>query len=808
VKHRLMPVIATATVVVAFAVALIVAGLTVAVVDLRDAGDDSARAEQKLARIARLERAVIDLETGQRGYLVSGDGRFLEPYLDARETLPGLLAGLERSAAGDPAEVREVRAIVTRVRSYESTWALRIVDLAGRDLTEARRLMSTGRGKERVDDLRARFQRYIIAEQRGASATRRRADEAGHRAVVFGIAGAVVSALFILGFGAFLLRFVVGPVRRLSRAVVRLGRGDLQTEVRESGAGEVGELARGFNAMSRSLQEHRDELEGQTAEVEAQRDDLERTFSELEDEKAWVETLFGFVERLVAEHELHGVAEVAVQQLVRQLRADAGVLRVIDDEGRLQRCAVIGATRESVPEYIDATSGVTGRAATEHRPIVLSQDEAGLEIEGMAGPAHPARVRHELHLPLHRGDELLGTVAIGRVADRSFRPEDIERARGLAEQAGIALAKAIEERRATRLAGVNAAVLDATAFGVAMYDQQGRITVVNRVMREMGEIMGISYDRDLGSRMDRLAELAVDREAAVAEFRCVVADPSHRASMELHVPASGHWFVARTDPVHDRDGRLMGRIVSFRDNTQEHEIQRMRDEFVATVTHELRTPLSSVVAAVDLLEDETEEPTPGQRHWTSMIRRNVDRLLRLVDDLLTVARAESGQFTLQPEDTDLETIARDAAASATAGAEAKGVRLEVQTEPAPLRADVTRIAQACDNLVANAVKFTPPGGVVRLRVKADSGRGNVVLEVADSGIGIPEADRAQLFERFYRAPAATQGAIPGTGLGLTITKAIVEAHGGRIRVADGIDGGTAFVVALPTGGPPAEHDRA
>jgi signal transduction histidine kinase len=227
----------------------------------------------------------------------------------------------------------------------------------------------------------------------------------------------------------------------------------------------------------------------------------------------------------------------------------------------------------------------------------------------------------------------------------------------------------------------------------------------------------------------------------------------------------------------------------------------VRDEFVATVSHELRTPLSSVVAATDLLEDETDEPTAGQRHWTGMIRRNVERLLRLVDDLLTVARAESGRFTVQPAEDDLATIAADAAQSARAAAQAKHVEVRAEVEPSRVRVDATRMAQAIDNLLANAVKFTPPGGLVRIRVAPRPEDGTVVLEVADSGIGIPEEDREHLFERFYRAPAATEGAIPGTGLGLPITKAIVDAHGGSMRVADGIDGGTAFVVVLPADGP-------
>lgn len=801
-KHRLAPVIATATAVVALALAVLVTAMTLAVVELRDAGTQAASAERTVGRINRLQRTVIDLETGQRGYLIDGDGRFLEPYTRAREALPDLLTQLE-AGERDPRLRPEVLALTRAVRAYERDWAVQVVDLAGRDLQEARRRVASGRGKAMVDALRTRFDRYAAEEQLEATTRRRAADDAGGVAVTLGIAGGILATLFVLAFGAFLLRSVVLPVRRLSQGVERLTSGDLQSEVAETGAGEVGDLARGLNEMSRSLQEHRDELEGQTAEVEAQRDDLERTFTELEDEKAWVETLFGFVEQLVAESTLEDVADVALRQLVRQLRSDAGVLRVADDDGGLELGAVLGTPAGSVPERVDPGTGVGGRAIAEGRPVAVEAAEAGLEVEGMGGPGRPLRVRHELHLPLHRGSQLLGIVAVGRVADRAFRPAEIERARGLAEQAGIALAKALEERRAARLAAVNAAVLDATSFGVAMYDSAGRVTVVNRVMREMSETLGITYDSGIDARIERLVALAVDPEGAAATFERVLADPSARERIELHVPDHDRWFVARTDPVRDGEGRVMGRIVSFRDSTNEHEIQRMRDEFVATVTHELRTPLSSVVAAVDLLDDETEDPTPGQQHWTSMIRRNVDRLLRLVDDLLTVARAESGQFSVQLGPADLAAIAREAVASATAGAEAKGVRLEIDADPAPLRADVTRVAQACDNLVANAVKFTPQGGLVRVRVANDARAGTVRLEVADSGIGIPEADRAQLFERFYRAPAATKGAIPGTGLGLTITKAIVEAHGGTIGVTDGIDGGTAFVVVLPVAGPPA-----
>ncbi|MDO9409497.1 ATP-binding protein [Patulibacter sp.] len=799
-KHRLTPVIAAVSVVVAVLIGAILATLTVAVVQLRDAGREAAQAERTVAVANRIERTVLDLETGGRGFLIAGDERFLAPYTAARRALPSLLEWLE-SASEDPVQDRRATAISRLIREYESDWLTPSIRLARRDLRAARRRTAGGEGKERVDELRARFSTFLGAEQARADDVRRDADAAGRRGVALGIGGGIVSVLLVLGSGGYLLALVVLPVRRLARAVHRVQGGDLQTEVEESGAGEVGDLARRFNAMSRSLQEHHDELEGQTAEVEAQRDDIERTISELEDEKAWVETLFGFVERLVAESDLGSVSAVALGEAARQARADVGALRVVDDEGRLELTAVVGLGPDALPRTIDQGGGVGGRAAAERRPVVLSHDDAGLLVEGLGGPAHPVRVRHELHLPLHRGTALLGILVVARVVDRPFTPEEVERVRGLTEQAAVAIAKAVEERRATRLAAVNTAVLDATSFGVIMYDREDRVAVVNRRMRELAAILRMPVGSDIGPRAERMVELAVDPVAARTEIEQMRRDPSRSVRLELHEPESDRWFVARTDAVRDAEGALLGRIVSFRESTHEHEVQRVRDEFVATVTHELRTPLSSVVAAVDLLEDETGEPTSGQRHWTGMIRRNVDRLLRLVDDLLTVARAESGEFTLHPQPADLATIAADAAASIRASAEGKGVDVVLEVVPAPLQADVTRLAQACDNLLANAVKFTPSGGRVRLRVTRATGA-TVALEVADSGVGIPEAERLRLFERFYRTPSATRDAVPGTGLGLTITKAIVEAHGGTVRVQDGIDGGTAFVVELPVAGPP------
>ncbi|MEV4421990.1 ATP-binding protein, partial [Patulibacter sp. NPDC049589] len=786
-----------ATVIAALLAAVVVA-LTIAVQDLRDAGRASARSERVISLANRTERNVIDLQAGLRGYVVAGDRAFLAPFDAARAALPDLLTSLRASAPAGQQRARADR-IVKDVEDYAGVRAPRLVAVARRDLAAARRRIAAGRGKGVVDTIRGRFDVFVTVEEARATRKRETADDAGRRATVLGIVGAVGSVVLVLLFALYLLLRVVRPVQRLADAVERVSGGDLQVDVPEVGGGEVGRLAREFNAMGRALQEHQDELEGQHVEVEAQRNDLERTYEALSAEKEWTDTLFRFVEQLVAETGAAAVADRTVRGVLELVAADAGALWLLDERGELVREAAVGLDlRDDGPRRPE--DGVLGRALAEGRPVRLSHGDTGVEVPGFAGPV---RVSHELHLPLHAGDEVVGGLIVARVADRPFSETDAVRARGITEQATVALVRAREVLRTARLGAVNAAMLEATTFGVAMLDDAGEVAFANAAIREMWADMRMPMDGAREEQLARFVELTVDRKLAVARVEQVESDRMRPYEFELHDPETGHWFVAVNTPVRGADGEEIGRIVTIRETTGEREVQRLREEFSATVTHELRTPLSSVVAAVDLLEGEIEEPTAGQRHWSGVIRRNADRLLHLVDDLLTVARAESGEFTLHPSDCDVATIAGDAVASARAAA-GGDVEVELVAGPAPIHADANRIAQACDNLLSNAVKFTPAGGRIRVTVQAREDAGAVTLEVADSGVGIPPEDRERLFERFYRTAGATQGAVPGTGLGLTITQAIVAAHGGTIQVRDGLDGGTAFVVELPVGGPAAD----
>ncbi|GAT69343.1 histidine kinase [Planomonospora sphaerica] len=235
------------------------------------------------------------------------------------------------------------------------------------------------------------------------------------------------------------------------------------------------------------------------------------------------------------------------------------------------------------------------------------------------------------------------------------------------------------------------------------------------------------------------------------------------------------------------------------------ELDRMKDELMALVTHELRNPIGAVRGYAELLLDDADL-TDGQRAFTEVIDRKSAHLQRLVDDLLELARLEAGHIGIDPRPLALTGLLREAVDDHRPAAEAK--RLTVGTELAQalrVHADPVRLRQMIDNLLSNAIKYTPPGGRVTVTAQPAAGSacasGSVMITVADTGIGIPPEQYGQLFHRFFRASTAKDAGIKGTGLGLAVTKAIVTAHGGTITASPRGGGGTVFTVCLPVDPP-------
>jgi PAS domain S-box-containing protein len=230
-------------------------------------------------------------------------------------------------------------------------------------------------------------------------------------------------------------------------------------------------------------------------------------------------------------------------------------------------------------------------------------------------------------------------------------------------------------------------------------------------------------------------------------------------------------------------------------NERLRELDRMKDDFVASVSHELRTPLTSIRGYLELVREDgglDEE----QDRMLGIVDRNADRLLGLVTDLLFIAEVDAGKLTLERNRVQLGDVAGESVEAASPHARAAEIELNLDADDQlVVNGDRTRLAQVFDNLISNAIKFTPAGGRIDVHVfRSDAA---AVVEVSDTGSGIPEDEREHLFERFFRTSGAIRAAVQGTGLGLAIVGAIAASHGGTVSCESAEGGGAKFRVSLP-----------
>lgn len=394
--------------------------------------------------------------------------------------------------------------------------------------------------------------------------------------------------------------------------------------------------------------------------------------------------------------------------------------------------------------------------------------------------------------------------------------------RRLAEEREVMLRGAVdyterlrENEEALRAADrLTRSVLDAvTEQSVMGSDVTGLIDVWNPGAERM---LGMTARESQGKRYVHEFHLDTELQSRSKELNYppgeTVLNPGFSALVEsarLGRPEVRHWTYVRADGSElsvevavtrrvDETGATVGYIFVATDVTQALEVARLKDEFVGLISHELRTPLSSILGYLELMSDDEEHPlSEEQLQYLGVAERNAHRLLRLVGDLLFTAQVGSSSFTLDTSLVELAPVVRASVESATPNAAAAGVNLLVDIAPelARIDGDPQRLGQACDNLISNAIKFTPRGGTVTVTVRVTPSQ--VVVAVVDTGMGIPSDELDQLFARFFRASTATRNAVPGVGLGLSITKAIVVAHNGELDVESEVGVGTSFIMRLP-----------
>jgi signal transduction histidine kinase len=464
---------------------------------------------------------------------------------------------------------------------------------------------------------------------------------------------------------------------------------------------------------------------------------------------------------------------------------------VMSDGDRLERVAVsygdpsMAAAAEAFSARYEpegtSPAGV-GRVVATGEPVFVPR----IDDELLVGAAHgdvelldalrALSLRSTIVAPLRARGRTLGALTVA-TRDRVYDEGDLQVAVDLARRAAVAVDNARLHAEVERRADA-ARALDHVADAVVLVDAEGVPRYWNR-----------SAARLVGARdgaLTRWGELA----AVLAQV-----DPEGRSGRTVPFGADGaeRWLqVARSD-------FESGSVFALRDVTDERLLERTRSEFVATASHELRTPIASVYGAFQtLLRPDLAPEDPRRREFLKMGLQESERLARIVDDLLLAGQLDAGAPAVNTtERCDLGTLVEEVVASAAVRANG-GHRLVADVAPGleSVPCDAARLRQVLVNLVENAVKYSPGGGTVTVRAAP---RGDAVaLEVADEGIGIPDRDRRRIFDRFVRLDPTLSRGVGGTGLGLYISRELVERMGGRIDVRSAEGAGSTFTVLLPT----------
>jgi signal transduction histidine kinase len=336
-------------------------------------------------------------------------------------------------------------------------------------------------------------------------------------------------------------------------------------------------------------------------------------------------------------------------------------------------------------------------------------------------------------------------------------------------------------------------ILETVNVGVLALDAEGNNILMNRKQRANHQL---AMPLSTSGPMSQIRVFEADRTTPVpAEKR-----PYRRALLGETFTDHPVWlgtaegqraFTVAARPMKDPDGKFIGSVLSFNDVTELMNALTVKDEFVSNVSHELRTPLTSILGYIELLQD--GDLTKDQKQPMEIIRKNSERLLTLVSDLLALGHHKP---VVRSEPVDIAEVVHACVSAALPKGDASGVGLYVSTpERLDAHVDATRISQVVDNLVSNAIKYSPGGGNVLVALEQQDSE--LVCRVSDSGMGMSTEDQAKVFTKFFRAGNVRESTIPGAGLGLSISKDIVEAHGGTIEVESVPGEGTTFTFRIP-----------
>lgn len=543
-------------------------------------------------------------------------------------------------------------------------------------------------------------------------------------------------------------------------------------------------------------------LEKELQEVKSARAYLENANRELEQKIRTSESDSG----AASLSDLEATLKSVVTKTAMILQAEKCIFMLFNDEtGELVASKpAFGVADEQIKAFrVRATQGISGEVFRDQREIITydatKDDRTVKEKVAYLG------VRNGICVPLviekhdEITNELIETRKIGvlhvfnKLYGNAFIQEDVHLLKRLARQAAAVLANAqiywevLEEKEELEH------IIESVYAGLLMVSKDGRITQMNASARTILRLketeVGKPYrkvikDEHVVAFLDR----SISENTEIAEEITIQHDDDEEEEKIFQVQSA---------LVRGEDLQALGVVVIFNDITDIRGIERMKTAFVSTVSHELRTPLTSIKGFIStLLMDEAGFDTETRFEFYNIIDTECDRLTRLISDLLNLSRIEAGRaLDLNPKEVTLPSLIDKVITAQKSYTNKHEFAIDLEDEMPTIIADEDKVDQILTNLTNNAIKYSPNGGTITIKGRADDGK--VIISIIDQGMGIPKEHLPMVFERFHRVDNRDTRKVGGTGIGLYLVKHLVEAHGGTITVDSDVGKGSNFTFVLP-----------
>jgi signal transduction histidine kinase len=517
---------------------------------------------------------------------------------------------------------------------------------------------------------------------------------------------------------------------------------------------------------------------GNLTEIEKLREENKRLVYELKQKLFELSILYDISNSISYTLDYDGFLRLIMESLYKIIDYDLCVyLLFLENENKVKMAVSIA---HPVPErvlaglktkIVSALSSLRGEDIDESRIVM---DVKGEVIDDAKAPS--SQIESSFDVPLFAANKPIGILTVASTKDIAYSDDEIKLFYTIASQTSAAIERlqAVLSAEKSKMQQI----MEGMSEGVVVFDEKDQLVVFNAPAQEM-----------LGKDLQLLGDLE-----EIKKFRKTpkVIDISFGGGEPKVIHSEGMC-------IEDNDDKSLGTVILLRDVTREREVDKMKTDFVSIVSHELRTPLAAIKGAVDnLLDGIGGDLGKIQQECLMISKRNIDRLSRLINDLLDISRIEAGKIQINKQSVEISSIIKDILFFFKEIVEQKGVLLEAYIDEnlPKVSMDPDKITQVITNLVGNAFKFTPRGGKINVRVFLSGDF--LQVEVIDSGSGIGRQDLEKVFEKFYQVSRPeSAGVYKGTGLGLPISKGIVEKHGGKIWVESELGKGSKFSFTLP-----------